>query len=169
MKLSFADRFWAKVDRCGPNGCWLWTAARYVNGYGQFPSGSRPNRTLVAHRVAFELLVGPIPDGLTLDHFRLNPGARQAPCSRLCVNPAHLEPVTRGENVLRGNASSARCARRSSCAHGHVYDSENTRIVRGARQCKTCQRLWANANYAENKAAINERRRARLGFVEVPF
>jgi len=87
-RLTPDERFWPKVDRGGA--CWLWTGALYVNGYGAFrgPDG----RTIRAHRFAYERVVGPIPEGLDLDHL----------CRvRACVNPAHLEPVTRAENLRR--------------------------------------------------------------------
>jgi HNH endonuclease len=81
------ERFWAKVDRSGD--CWLWTASRLKNGYGCFRIGGK---TLGAHRVAYEIVVGPIPAGTDLDHL----------CSvKHCVNPAHLEVVTRAVNMKR--------------------------------------------------------------------
>lgn len=86
----------ALIERIGdhfqfaPDGCWHWTGAKYGNGYGAFWTGHRNER---AHRAMYELLVGAIPTGLTIDHL----------CSvRHCVNPAHLEPVTLAENVRRG-------------------------------------------------------------------
>ena len=80
-------RFWAKVDRSGS--CWLWLAAT-SHGYGTFQSNGKLVR---AHRYAYELLVGPIPGGLVIDHL----------CrTTACVNPEHLEPVTQRENLLRG-------------------------------------------------------------------
>ena len=80
------ERFWAMVDASGD--CWEWRGAR-VRGYGTFKVDRKQLR---AHRFAYELLVGPIPPGLELDHLCANPG---------CVNPAHLEPVTTAENVSR--------------------------------------------------------------------
>jgi hypothetical protein len=86
-----ADRFWEKVDKSGE--CWLWQAGKCA-GYGRFfVPGSRP---VPAHRWAYEALVGPIPDGLVIDHLCRNPA---------CVNPAHMEPVTIVENVRRGSLS----------------------------------------------------------------
>jgi HNH endonuclease len=92
-----SERFWAKINKGGPipehrsdlGPCWLWTAATNY-GYGVFRID---RRSIYAHRYAYELLVGPIPDGLQLDHL-----CRVPPC----VNPTHLEPVTHRENILRG-------------------------------------------------------------------
>jgi uncharacterized Zn-finger protein len=96
---SVEERFWAKVDRRGPDDCWPWLAGRDYLGYGAF---SRVRaKTERAHRVGYELLVGPIPEGLQLDHLCRNTS---------CVNPAHLEPVTNRENVIRGNSARKRAA-----------------------------------------------------------
>ena len=121
-------RFWSKVNKT--EACWLWTAAKSTRGYGSIGTGDR--RTALAHRVAYELLVGPIPEGLTLDHLCRNHG---------CVNPAHLEPVTQRENVLRGVSPSARCAAVTHCPQGHPYDEANTyRPPEGGRDCRACVR-----------------------------
>lgn len=89
-----ADRFWPFVDKRGADECWLWTGAN-ANGYGAI-WGSERSRAKRAHRVAYELLVGPIPDGLTLDHLCRN---------TRCVNPKHLEPCTAAENARRASVS----------------------------------------------------------------
>jgi hypothetical protein len=85
--------FWAHVEgREDPGSCWHWTGARIGKGYGNWPSGSKLVGTSRAHRIAYIWLVGPIPDGMELDHLCF---------THDCVNPAHLEPVTREENIRR--------------------------------------------------------------------
>lgn len=109
------------------NGCWLWTAKRTHEGYGHV---RYEGRTRIAYRVTYELLVGPIPDGLVLDHLCVTPA---------CVNPAHLEPVTQAENVRRSAP-----AQKTACVNGHAYTPENTyrRPGSGAgrRDCRACIR-----------------------------
>lgn len=113
---TFAERFWAKFDRDPVTGCWDWTAAvDPATGYGKVHIA--PGATANAHRAGYELLVGAVPDGLDLDHLCRN---------RRCVNPAHLEPVTRQENLLRGDTLTAAHAEGRSC---------------GANACKTCRRF----------------------------
>lgn len=128
-------RFWAKVDRRGPSECWLWKASCSTDGYGQFRAEGRCIR---AHRLAYELLVGPIPLGMDLDHVE----ARGC-TAKTCVNPAHLEPVSRRVNIMRGRGVTARNARKTHCLRGHPFDEVNTRRRRrdGARVCIECRRL----------------------------
>ncbi len=115
------ERFDAKFAR--GDSCWPWHGARTKKGYGTF---RKDGRTHYAHRVAYERTFGPIPDGLTIDHLCRN---------KLCVNPAHLEVVTRGENVRRYAATI------THCPHGHPYDDENTCVrADGQRDCRACNR-----------------------------
>ncbi len=129
MSKPIAERFWAKVDKT--DGCWLWTAAKTRDGYGRLADTG--GRWVLAHRFAYELHIGPIPNSLTLDHL----------CRvRHCVNPTHLEPVTNRVNALRGVGIPARNARKTHCLRGHPFDAENTRWWRGGRRCRTCGRAY---------------------------
>ena len=92
---STLDRFVAKVERT--EDCWLWTGASTALGYGQFSGGQ--GRLVYAHRWSYEHHVGPIPEGLVIDHLCQTPS---------CVNPEHLEPVTQAENVRRTYLRGAR-------------------------------------------------------------
>lgn len=129
------ERFWAKVDKDGPvpehrpnlGPCWLWTAAT-LWGYGIFTIAK--HQPAKAHRVAYELEIGPVPDGLTLDHL----------CRvRRCVRPSHLEPTTMRENTLRGVGITASNARKTHCKRGHPFNAANTYVnPRGQRSCRPC-------------------------------
>ena len=87
-------RFWRYVEQ--RRECWVWTASIRPNGYGEFRCNGRLTR---AHRFAYEQMVGPVPEGLQLDHLCRN---------RACVNPEHLEPVTGSVNVQRGHEARSR-------------------------------------------------------------
>ena len=116
-----------KIDRPPvEEGCWHWTGGRTSHGYGTLWFDGRSQR---AHRVVYEALVGPIPDGLVIDHLCRN---------RLCVNPDHLEPVTLLENIRRGQGNGSK----THCPSGHEYTPENTRRnALGWRYCRTCKRI----------------------------
>lgn len=131
-------RFWRKVQKTDE--CWLWQGTRDRRGYGQLRVNkkSRP-----AHRISYELLVGPIPVGLVIDHLCRNPS---------CVNPAHLEAVTDRVNILRGSCLSAQRARQSYCKRGHPLVLTNVyRDKKGRRFCRTCK--------AERMKKVGERRK----------
>lgn len=134
VALPVRDRILALVET-SEAGCWEWLGSRGANGYGRLTIGSRSDgsrRTALAHRVAYQEFVGPVPDGLELDHLCRN---------RACCNPAHLEPVTRRVNNLRGESVAAKMARQKDCKRGHPLSGDNLRInSRGARLCVTCTR-----------------------------
>lgn len=133
------ERFWSKVDKAGPDGfhsqtgenlgaCWLWTGAlNSQNGQG-YGVAWAVGRLVVAHRCSYEMLTGPIPEGLQIDHL----------CRvRTCVNPDHLEPVTKRENGRRGLGG----VLKTHCPAGHEYSPENTFVDhQGHRFCRACKR-----------------------------
>jgi hypothetical protein len=130
VDASTLARFEAKVAVDMETGCWLWLAARSGNnGYGAFRLSD--GRRGYAHRVSYEHFVGPIPDGLQIDHLCRN---------RACCNPAHLEAVTQAENVLRGRGFAAVNARKTRCPSGHLYDETNTCHSGRSRYCRACAR-----------------------------
>lgn len=124
--LDLPERIRARVAPKGP--CWEWSGAK-TKGYGHL---SHRGRQVYAHRLVYELLVGPIPAGLEIDHLCRNPP---------CVNPSHLEPVTHRENLLRGVGIVAACARKTHCLRGHEFTADNTiRRKNGKRSCWKCRR-----------------------------
>jgi hypothetical protein len=137
---SVEERFWSKVRKTET--CWLWMATRNNQGYGEFWVAAAGKKVL-AHRFAYELLVGSIPEGLTLDHVRAN-GCTSHACVKAIADEhglPHLEPVTERENILRSDSFSARNARKTHCPAGHPYDEVNTYVSRqGGRNCRTCHR-----------------------------
>ena len=137
------ERFWAKVQKTEE--CWLWTAST-IRGYGQLHLTTQPKkRMILAHRFAYELLVGPIPEGLELDHLCRQP---------LCVNPAHLEPVMHGENVRRGLSGILT----THCPKGHPYSDENTYYDGKSRECRICRRVNFAAWHVQRRRDIEEGR-----------
>lgn len=143
-------RFWENVDRSGgPDACWPWMRGLGSDGYGRFHI-SRESRKVsyLAHRVAYHLIVGPIPDDLEPDHL-----CRNHPC----CNPLHLDPVTHAENIARGNAVAAIAVRENRCKRGHEFTPENMYIVAssGYRRCRVCQR---ERNIRRKKQERAERR-----------
>lgn len=112
-EIPLSSRLWRHLDRSGE--CWVWTGALNT-GYGRVHVGPG-RRSAYGHRVLYEMLVGPVPEGLDLDHLCRN---------RACCNPDHLEPVTRQENLLRGDTLTAAHAADSDC---------------GFAGCKNCRRF----------------------------
>lgn len=130
---SAEEHFWDKVA-IGPE-CWIWAGARQGDGYGTFKIKGT-NKTVLAHRYMYELILGAIPLGLVIDHRCRN---------RFCVNPAHIEPVTLYENVKRGRAW-LWGPELTECKHGHAYTEKNTgRNKLGHRYCRECKRVKAEA------------------------
>lgn len=145
------EKIWARVNKNGPvpdfspelGPCWIWTGNIEEQGYGVYPSGS--GSTVKAYRLIYEMIEGEIPKGLQPDHL----------CRvRACVNPDHLEPVTKKENVLRGFGPTAINARKTHCIHGHEFSKENTLVLpNGNRQCRMCSRERNRLYHIRKKAA----------------
>lgn len=140
MDSRLPEAFWSKAIPEPNSGCWLWTAGCTAAGYSRF-------LRKYGHRASYEALVGPIPEGLQIDHL-----CRE----RSCVNPAHLEPVTCRENVMRGMAPLINASLQLSkthCPKGHEYTASNTYVKKNQngnprRACRTCELVWAKAKYA---------------------
>lgn len=148
------ERFWMYVNKQGkphpifPTPCWEWTGSLIKGGYALFRlSSTNPSQQekILAHRYSFELTYYPIPEGMEIDHM----------CkTRHCVNPDHLDLVTRQENIDR--------SQKSECLRGHPYSPENTKIKRSGkgykRVCQLCQKIWSQTD-------IQRRRNARQASV----
>lgn len=132
------ERMLTKIE-VAPSGCWEWIGYRdKIGGYGIVRFDGKVRK---AHRVTYGLLVGPISDGLTIDHL----------CRvRHCVNPDHMEPVTQAENNKRGLPHRVLP---THCPQGHPYDEENTIVMPRQRACKTCRRGWVRSHRARQRAS----------------
>ena len=150
-----------------PNGCWEWLGFIMPNGYGQFGIGTKH---FLVHRVSYEEFVGPIPEGLTLDHKCHTPeecpGGKTCP-HRRCINPEHLGPENNRDNILRGCGPSAQQARQTECKNGHPLEGENLKITpSGKRRCRECLRAYKRASnqakWGANPEAAREKERQRV-------
>jgi hypothetical protein len=130
-----------------PSGCWNWLGSHNGDGYGKV---NFAKRRYLTHRVSYELLVGKIPEGLQIDHLCRN---------KSCCNPAHLEVVTRTENLQRQAAAKVRA---TCCKWGHELTDENTISRRNPKtgriwaQCRTCK----NEGKRARRKALNEMKAA---------
>lgn len=160
VKRTAEERFHASY-RVDDNGCWIWQGHLSSAGYSRFSD----NGDLSGHRWSYRHFRGPIPTGLHIDHLCRN---------RACVNPAHLEAVTRRVNILRGEAPPAQNARKTHCNYGHPLEGDNLYIARGGRRrCRECmkracrrmehtpKRLASNARYRETEQYRERTRRYR--------
>ena len=142
MHGPVAARLEDKIHHEPNSGCWLWGGRLNNHGYGVMYPGAQGGSTL-AHRISFEVHRGPVPRGLELDHL----------CRvRCCVNPAHLEPVTRSTNVRRGLGPSRQTSK-THCPFGHEYAPGNIVTTKlRKRSCKECHRRVNNAYAARIRA-----------------
>lgn len=147
-KVSPAERLLGHVIHDEATGCWNYKGTVNGSGYGSAHiNGTRQTW----HRACWIAFVGEIPDGLELDHLCKN---------RRCGNPAHLELVTRRENLLRGDGWAGRNARKTHCPKGHEYTEANTSWYRGQRKCRKChaarerarkQRIYGHLEVADTR------------------
>ena len=152
-KRTMLERFESKIVR-RESGCWEWSGAHFqTTGYAIFNVPSPKDgrwRPATAHRIGYQLFVGPIPDGLNIDHLCRNRG---------CVNPAHLEPVQQRTNMLRGDAPSAISVRTNRCQRGHEFTPQNTHVrIRNGKPKRDCRECVRERDRARNKT---EKRRAQ--------
>jgi hypothetical protein len=153
--MALWDRFWSHVDPNGPvpaacpelGPCWLWTARLNHLGYGRFGISFGPEQmSAPPHRWLYEQLTGePLAAGYEPDHLCRN---------RACVNPAHIEPVTKRENIYRGIGNpTIENSKKTHCAQGHPYDEANTyhRVSDNSRQCRACNRINVKASIRRRK------------------
>jgi hypothetical protein len=140
LAQSVKEKLLNNIEMITESGCWVWTGAVSVHGYGVVKIDKKDQRT---HRVFYEMLVGKIPDGLVIDHL----------CRvRCCVNPAHLEPVTNKENILRGISPQAINGKKTHCKNGHEFTKENMIPYVSWRQCKICWYKLHNRLNQESRA-----------------
>jgi hypothetical protein len=135
------DRIASKIRVNTDTGCWEWTASIGSHGYGQVHYERKMH---TVHRLLYMLLVGPVPEGLQLDHLCRN---------RPCCNPEHLEIVTHRQNSLRDTGAPAHNAKKIACPQGHPYDRTSKR---GYRFCSICTREYGKQYRKKNIEQIRE-------------
>lgn len=150
QRIPVIDRIYARIE-VHPLGCWEWQGCVGDGGHGIVSLGGREDGRGKVHRVVYEHEVGPIPEGLVLDHLCMNPR---------CCNWAHVEPVTQAENARRmwaagrGLSGHGRQNRlKTHCVRGHPFDEINTRVYGGKRHCHEC-RLNASRRYRARLAGL---------------
>lgn len=130
------ERILQRISLPNLDGCMEWTGAINTSGYGHYNRGLT---YYLGHRASYEMFVGPIPEGLVIDHLCRN---------RACCRPDHLEPVTIGENIRRGEQ-----ATKTHCVHGHEFTPSNTYLrLTGGRECRACRKRRM-AEHKERRAA----------------
>jgi hypothetical protein len=136
-------RFWKKVNKLSDNECWEWQGCRHPIGHGRFVPST--GKHIYAHRFSYELVNGKIPNGLVIHHKCFNPP---------CVNPAHLEAITHGENLKAGPRGPAfERSQITHCPSGHEYTPENTIRKKSSwgRECRACENRRSREQYQKRK------------------
>lgn len=160
-RICTRENLWERISKqfLIGDGCWMWTGRPDGNNYSRVTVDGKRS---YGHIAMYELFVGPIPEGMTIDHLcHTNdpdcPGGSDDP-HRLCVRPDHLEAVTLEENKRRGRSPAAVHARKTHCPQGHEYTEENTYWVmhngkrRPSRRCRICMKAQLHAAYLRRKA-----------------
>ena len=150
--IPIEERFWKYVFPEPNSGCWLWTASLDSKGYGQI--GKDRGGLTRAHQVSYRIHKGAVPAGLEIDHL----------CRvRNCVNPDHLEAVTRRENIRRGVSLVAERMRQTHCIRGHPFDEKNTHFTKqGWRQCRKCHSKYVIKAKQLKRAKLREQKQPNL-------
>lgn len=128
----------AEKVKVAENGCWLWTGTRLKDGYGLIWVDGK---NVFAHRFAYQISYGPIPEGMEIDHtcHGIDQSCAGGPSCihRPCVNPSHLEAVPHHVNILRGRLWLV-SGGKTHCPHGHPYIEGNIYRTAGERRCRLC-------------------------------
>lgn len=158
------QRFFRFVNQDGPiaehrpdlGACWIWNGALAENGYGRFSDKRPTGGSYPAHRWAYEHWIGPVPDGLVMDHFACD--------RRECVNPRHVRPATDQANLLRSATTWATInGAKTHCQRGHEFTPENTRRTPEGRACRQCYRDYDRKRKRKARRAAAELRMTASG------
>lgn len=140
--MTIEERLLSKIQIDNKD-CWVWTGSVFKQKYSTYSQIRIKNKCRKAHQVSYEVFIGPIPQGRELDHLCKN---------KLCINPAHLEPVTHFENMERGYWTT-----KDECIHGHSYGGGNTYLnTRGHRECRTCRKERSQKFYERQLEIIKQ-------------
>ncbi|WP_194825692.1 HNH endonuclease signature motif containing protein [Nocardia sp. XZ_19_231] len=158
MLNTTAEQRVQRAIQVDETGCWVWQRGKGSDGYGRINYDKVRH---MAHRLAYETYVGAIPDGLVLDHLCRN---------RACVNPAHLEPVTIGENLKRGTAPNYVTHREGVCRRGHPITGDNVeRTSDGFTKCRECHKMGNRRRYAARRQREGHSYAPRPGVQARPY
>lgn len=144
------EKILKNASNVGTDACWEWQLSKNKKGYGSVTYHYKAWRV---HRLVYTLMVGPVADNLVIDHICRN---------HACINPAHLEPVTPRENLMRGKTRAAENAAKTHCKYGHELSGDNLVIKsRGNRACRICVRRQTNEWHKKHENILRDRRRER--------
>lgn len=148
--MTYIERFLKKLTIDPETKCWIWHGAK-TGTHGQYGGFHYDGRMQQSHRAIWQMKIGPIPEGLTIDHVVCK--------NTLCQNVEHMELVTRGVNSLRGTGAAGENSRKTHCPRGHEYNEENTRITpQGFRACKQCEKIKQKSPRGKELAAARQAR-----------